>query len=230
MGASFLASGCSVIGFGLGSAIDSAIRDTVWLGGSEILGLEYIDSTNIRMKDGTMLKGTEFRMVHLPGGLYEQKYNQAMESGNLVLPRLNDTVEVVRVRGTSAQRTLSAPFLGLGVDTHGKGGAVKLLVDSSVKSVDLSTVETVKDRHGETWEGAVLKSKLVSLPIDRAVHLNVATGDTLLAVGDIDSVRGFAESGWKWVGLGIGASVDLAAIAVLATFDMDFDLSGLSGE
>ena len=208
-------SGCSVVGYGVGSVVDSSNRDTAWVEGSSVLRVEHLDTTRILMKDGTRLEGRNLQEAHLPKKMYEERYLEAVESGNLTLPRLYDTVDVRRIPGISAKRTVSGKFLGFGIDTIASEGAVKVMLGSELKTIGLSTVESIKDRHGREWEGRTLNEHVEQIPLDCAIQLNLAGGDTLLAVSEIDSVLAPGKSGWRWVGLGIGATVDAVAIGYL---------------
>jgi len=213
-------SGCSAIGYGVGSVVDSSNRQAEWVPGSSFWQAEYLDSTAILFKDGTTLEGTFQRASNIPVDLYEARYTQAALSGTFDLPALHDTITVRRIRGVPSDRTVVGEFLGFRINERSSKGAVRVRRAVDEESFDLPTIETIKDRRGHEWSGKSLVKKVShgELPLDRSVALS-APRDTVLAVDDIDSVMIQKESSWRWIGLGIGAAFDVTAIVIAINTD-----------
>jgi hypothetical protein len=61
--------------------------------------------------------------------------------------------------------------------------------------------------------------------------LQTGSGDTTVAIYDIDSLRIPTKSNWRWIGLGVGASLDITAIIIWSVYQsMDINLGGLNRE
>lgn len=217
--------GCCFIGYRIGASVDASDHDTSWVVGFSDWEMEHNDSTAIKMKNGTTLNGRFQRIADLPDSLYERGYREATLLG-LGLPRMHDTVEVIRSQGASGQRNMSGEFLGFGIDPAMGGTVVRIGRGSEVKSYGLKGVKTISDFQGREWKGKDLSEAVDrgAVPLDRGVRARIASADTLLAVSDIDSIWVRSRPGWRWVGLGIGIAVDVAAVIALSAYD-NFDFT-----
>ncbi|MDH4070094.1 MAG: hypothetical protein OEV30_06690, partial [Ignavibacteria bacterium] len=111
-------SGCSLIGYGVGSAVDSSRQDTTWISGWSNWELQESDSIAISVKGESVVQGLFLRWSQLPDSVYEQRYATGSSSGTFSLPRIHDTVRV-RIRpGVRKEQIYVGRFLGFTVDPY----------------------------------------------------------------------------------------------------------------
>ena len=197
--------GCSLIGLGIGAAIDNSSDgiEAVNLGLQKITVGEEI---TVLLRDGSMLSGAYGGTVSSHPEEYAEQYDTFSEKLPDSLPRPGDSVDLV-YSSSDEDRTISGTLIGYGlaqVVVHPAG--------TTPVRIALSRVLSVQSEGGHRTEGVALRTMIYDG--------RVPTLDGLL-VGNIyspfDEVLGIevSEGGnAKWILFGVGVVVD--AIMVLA--------------
>ncbi len=105
LGTSLLLAGCSVVGYGIGAAIDAHAPDSVAVQGRQLLRIEQGSPVKVTLTDGSMVKGAFQKGTPISIGFSDTLYMRARwsDSGCEILPALGDTAEFIqkfgRIRG-----------------------------------------------------------------------------------------------------------------------------------
>jgi len=123
--------GCSVVGLGIGEAIDSHKPDSVTVQGYRLATIEQGSHLNITLSNGSTITGTFNRGLPATAERIDTLYMRARsnDSGCAILPALGDTVEFIKKSGRVRSRIDNAVYRRLESDCDFCFGATP--VDSS---------------------------------------------------------------------------------------------------
>jgi hypothetical protein len=154
-------SGCSLIGYGIGSAIDAGRVGRTRPGDrSLILKLEPGSKLMIRRADGSTVAGTYHGLLETPDSDYAKGYAAWRDTATLAFrpPQIGEPIRIVRKESNSmAGKTVRATFLGFGpkrVHYRPRGkktyslpfARIGRIVDSSGNSISRTDLEQASER------------------------------------------------------------------------------------
>jgi len=206
-------SACTLIGYGIGSAIDSGNKRTV---APESFAPDTIETGTmfkLRLRDGSLVKGKYLGIEPLPAEEYAARYAWIREQHltNVPLPELGDTVTLVMISGGE----LDAEFLGF--DLYSvlvwKPGA------PGPESVRPGDIDELRVRGNAAIPGETLALLLSegALPFHSAFAMQVAPaigragGKRLLPMEEILFIEWKPGTG-RTVGTIVGVTIDVAIL------------------
>jgi hypothetical protein len=219
-------SGCTLIGFGLGSAIDSSSKRTF---GPQAFAPESAGRDTLKqgtklklnLRDGEVVEGKYLGVERLPADEYAQIYDDARERYELqtALPEPGDTVTLALVTG----RVLEGEFLGF------EGRRWVVFRRETPWRVAAADIVEMTNGRGCSVSGETLDRLLSSgaVPTMSALALEVDVGRSrreevrLIPLDNIMSGTYKPTSGRTALTL-IGLAVDVAAVVAFASSDMGF--------
>jgi hypothetical protein len=225
-------SGCSLIGYGVGSLIDSGNKRTV---ASESFAPDTIEPgklIKLRLRGGGTVDGAYLGIEPIPDEEYAKRYARARERylPSIQLPELGDTVTLCMIGGGELHtELLGFDLYNVLVRTPGEPG----LESVSPEDVDQLLVGGDASIRGETL--ALLLSE-GALPFRSAIAMQVppttgrAGGKRLLPIDEVLYIEWKPGTG-RTVGTIVGLTFDLAiltaAVVCAATdcFDMSLGLT-----
>lgn len=223
--------GCSVIGYGLGSIVDTSVQDTTMVAGHDAHGTELDQPTRVVLKNGSRVFGNILSMGTLPDSMYRPVYARWHRERESTLPQTGDSVTVRTIPGVYPDRTFKGTFVSFGIDNIDLEHAIRVrtIQKKTPVNVQLRYVEYVTDQRGIRWTQADLDGlwEADPPPADIAIRLKMAETDTVIALDDIDSILVTNGSGaYKWVGFGLGAMFDVAVLVTVSSMERHSDCKG----
>jgi len=210
---STLLSGCTVIGLGVGVAVDhrnARDRRVSWDGARSVPRGRDVEVT---LTSGDTLRGKFTGLRALPPDSYRIAYDSAriLLAGDSVLPQLGDTVMVVHESGWR-HRSL---FHGLGPMALD----MRLLCDTSARFVPLRAVARLQDIQGTPYDltrlSALMSARLLPTEQQFVVQSHVQT--TGIPLEHIREIYAPPHRTSYWIlGGVIGLAVDAAVVAAAA--------------
>ena len=219
----FLMDGCSLIGLGIGSIVDSTKPDTISISGWKVDTLKPDKKIKITFPDGTQLDGKYRGIERFPKNEYAQRYNDTREKSlpDVILPPLGDTIGITQKFGGFIERE----FLGFDyryqpTETIGakeRSPFTPVLVSVKVKestiAQNLSSTKFIKltDSEGNVLEGKVLERLATEGKIPFLSTISLENSDSMMLIPRerIVHIERKNSKNAKWIGLGIGAVIDL---------------------
>jgi hypothetical protein len=239
-GVIFLTGGCSLMGLGIGTLIDSSRPDSTSLPGWQVDNLKPDKNIKITFLDGEQLKATYKGIELFPPNEYARRYNESLEINqpDVILPPLDDTIGITQKSGESIEREFlgfdyryqpaetrgakeSSPFTPVLVSVKAKENAVPQNL-SSAKFIKVS------DSKGNVLEGDVLDKLAMEgkIPFLSAISLETSDSMMLIPREKIFQIERKNSKNAKWIGLGIGGVFDVTAILLLVAILPTIDLLG----
>ena len=227
-------SGCSLIGFGVGSIIDASKSDSLLIPGWRIETIKPGEGIRVLLKNGEEVRGTYMGHNPIPQEKYAARYAdfQRSKQEELSIPALGDSITITLESGTQGKRLL------LGFDHQYLSGKLKQEADSalglssyiiSVKHmhdttsgmVFLHRVDKIVDSRGNEVKGKILQrlayQREIPLLSSLAVKQQIKT--VHIPMEEVYQIEVPKKGNLKWTGLAIGAAVDVLVIIILAVSD-----------
>jgi hypothetical protein len=236
----FLTDGCSLIGLGIGAAIDASKPDTVSVPGWRIVKIKPGTKINVLLNTGERMEGKYRGTEPIPPMEYAQRYSSFRENkrSELLLPALNSTITIQSKSGVQGEREiLGFDYLrtidehdpnimqSLGISAHAIN--VRTIGDTTAGQVMVANVEKIIDAEGNVVAGndLITLSLTSQIPLLSELVLSDPPGKKLIPMDEVHQVEMRNEKNAKWEGLIFGGIVD--AVVIIAIMSMDFtpDLS-----
>ncbi len=223
-GSSLLA-GCSFIGLELGSTIDPPRSERYLAGAQGLYNLPRNTDLLIEKKDGTEIEGTSLGITYLGDTALSERYREAFGQWRLQLrgdssniPSLGANIWVWTRSRHGDKDLLKGSFAGF---DHGVLGLLPSTGGAAMLA-RLDDVKAVYDSLGHPIATGEMIFKAASDGVPYASHLGarpavLLQGQNCIPLDEIVSARVPArKSTGKWIGLGVGAAIDIAIIAAVA--------------
>jgi len=209
----FLYSGCSLIGLGIGAISDAREPAVITTPNSQIQSVKPGKDVDMVLKDGTVLKGKYEGMQSVPEEEYARKYKEtcAQNISLIALPRLGERVRVSFV-GNNPPGMVECEFSGFDLGAimvkAGKKNAVygvstkrySIFENSEGKPIDLKTLDSL-----------MLEGKI---PYMSAAVMRIGSDKRVISVDQISVVQIPNRRRDKLFSFLFGAAIDGVLIAV----------------
>jgi len=220
-----LSSGCSVVGLGVGMAIDNSHTKL-----SEC-GCGYIKAetkATVCLHDGSTVDG-EFRgLEYKPEREYIDVYNDFREKNRsrTYLPAIGDTLIIAMVDGNRGLHRFEGFDYIRGLTSieqmeHGRISSCVCISARELRSREkrefaLSNLFSVSGPDGQSVTGEVFRSLCSStvFPLQSELSLISDGQPRHIDLDKIESIKVYEKRYAKWIGLGIGLVIDAAIIAI----------------
>jgi len=233
---------CSLIGFGIGSAIDKSKPDSVYVPG---WGMEIVKpgkKIKVILNDGQEVGGEYRGLYRASQEEYAERYTDFRKQkwDKLALPALGDSITILSKTGLEGKYNfegLDYQYLPRKFEKETDSRLVvpgyiifiKQIGDTTSKIVFLRVVDKIVDSSGNIVYGRTLE-RLAStgeIPFMSEIAIEDSTGRTLIPTDRIYQIQVPNKKHAKWVGLGIGAAVDVSLIIIgIAMGSQDWGLGG----
>lgn len=238
-----LASGCSLIGYAIGSSVDNSSptwnRSERW----KVKRLDEGRSVRVTLKDGSVVEGSFRTLVDIPSDQYANAYEATRKTsanGHL-LPGIGENVEIVGAHGFNRKGT----FMGLGFDRADGDSARPYLAsnmlenarhhyflfqftDKQMRKMRLDVIKRINRSSGVSLEGSDLRRMVTCGEIPNMTHVAIDIANGLKTV-DIDEIEKVAvmknpDSNAAQTGLIVGLLLDLAAVGAASVAMSEIEL------
>jgi hypothetical protein len=229
LGVAMLSSGCSVVGLGVGAAIDDA-RSKEEFSNSELSKVKAGSNAIVILNDGTMVAGKFGGVEDKPEEEYLGEYDKFREENGpqVYLPGIGDTLRIISVDG------YQGPHRFEGFDYARKNILAEELGSLEKREYPLRYLSEINNRYGESATGEELRFLLshAEFPLKNRIRILGDAETRYIDAGDINSIEQHmsGKRHAKWIGLGIGLAIDITAIIVALTWDLDLDPRPAFGE
>ena len=201
---------CTLIGFGIGSAISTGKEGVTTVPGWEVYQVPQGSEVLFNLKDGTTITGKYLGMKRQPGKEYASRFKAAVTRlpENVFLPQIEDTVTVV----LNNDKEYQGRFFGVGIRTF----ALQIERRYYLNLASLRELRWHPDKHidAETLTSLI---KSGTIPVYTLVNVDVDGQLHTIPWNDITTVQIFSHKrNYATVGLLVGAAVD-ALILLAAT-------------
>ncbi len=218
LGLVFLFSGCSIIGFGLGTAGDALTSKSKNVPISQIGELETNDKIELVLKNGSHIQGKYAGQTFIEVESYSEKYKKSLNQlrGRIVLPEIGDSVRVEFISQSPDKEFLTGKFLRFDfVKIYVPDPPLILIIEHPSGNqgwIPMNNLKTISDSKGNI----LLKEALINLiengevPCLSYKGILVLDKNTLheIRIEDISRIRISPFRGYKWVGLVLGGIFD----------------------
>lgn len=221
--------GCSLIGFGIGSAIDSRKSDTIFIPGWKVEAIKPGEQIRVILRDGKEVEGKYVGLNRVPPKEYAKRYAdfRKQRQEELFLPALGDSITITMKSGAQGQRILSgfdhqylATTLEGETDTsHAFASyimSVRQMGDTTTGIVLLKKVDKIVDSDGNVVKGEDLQRLAFEggIPLLSAIAIEHLLTTTQVAMNEVHQIEVPKKGSAKWTGLAIGAAIDVFIIVV----------------
>jgi len=224
-----LLNGCSLVGLGIGSLVDSNFKESI----SGIHPLYYKLNSyklgkwiGIIKKDSTFISGKYNGIKNLPPEFYNRYYSASREmmSYELSLPAIGDSIVIY---SWVEKKNIRCIFLGFDYGSI----MLKYPGKEEPKKENLLTIRDVTDNFGNIINSNILNERISEgrIPILSGIAIEYENDNILVAINDIDQIKYKTNSG-KIAGLIIGGIIDALLIVVFRQFGNMSSLGGLGGD
>jgi hypothetical protein len=224
---------CSVIGLGIGAAIDHSNPDTKSVENREIDKMGRGTSVTVHLLDESKLDGSFDGLVGILEARYAESYSSIRARYNdlISLPAIGDVIEI----NCRWRKKTSYEFRGFDYEYRRRRGRVSLkkkefpgvqYIYLSAKPADedefekfyLNDLREVADKHGNVVKGGQLRelAEKGRIPLRSAVSLKTSTGKKLITVDRIGLLEGPRVNNAKYLGLLAGLVVDVILVVGLS--------------
>ena len=209
----FQLQGCTVGGYTIGKMIDSSKPDTTFVTGSQPESLKSGKEVEVTLIDGSQVTGKYLGLDRVSREGYAELYEDFRQQNRdaASLPPLESEMEITLKSGIKGERQL------WGFDRNPDLGAfisVSMVGDTTSGIVQLSDVDRVVDADGNTTQGEILR-KLASgnqIPLPQAISVQDLSGTQQIPIHNVRQIGVKNKKNARWVGLGVGAGIDVAVI------------------
>jgi hypothetical protein len=218
----FLIDGCTVIGFGVGSFIDSRAKQITLDPLKDLDSLEIGKNIMVQLKDGDAVKG-EYRGIRtIDDDAYPNRYAEIRKQNpeNLNLPAIGDTLTIY-MKPAKDKVNLERIFLGLDFSEDPKNLNTFLnyrYTRSPAKDrINLDLIHTIIDRNDREINIAEVDSfiRRGGLSDVTAVALKMKGNEEKIAVNDIETITLKPEGKMSKIFGAMGLVTDLAIYFLL---------------
>ena len=236
----FLTDGCSLIGLGIGSAVDASKPDSVYIPGWRIVKVKPGTKINVLLHNGEQTKGKYLGMEPIPLDEYTHRYSSFRENkrSEILLPVLNSTITIQSKSGVQGEREFLGfdylytidehdPNIMQSLSTSAHTINVRTIGDTTVGQVMVANVAEITDSEGNVVDGKDLTSltRTNRIPLLSAIALYDSLGKKLIPMDEVQQIEMRNEKNAKWEGLIFGGIVDAVVIIALMSMTFDIDLS-----
>jgi len=232
--------GCSLMGLGVGAAVDHSRPDSLSIPGWKVDTLKPDNEIKITFQDGAQLNATYRGIERFPQNKYAQRYNFSREQilPDVILPPLGDTIGITQKSGES----IEGEFLGFDYryqPTETKGAnesspftpvlvSIKVKEDAVAQNLSSTKFIKVSDSEGNVLEADVLErlATLGKIPFLSAISLENSDRVMLISREKVFQIERKNSKNAKWIGLGIGTALDVTAIIIISSIFSFRDFSG----
>jgi hypothetical protein len=222
---SLMAHGCSAIGYGVGSAIQSREKLQSYESAKLWPGTEW----DIVLRDGTKIRGIYRGLDSIPTEEYNAAYSQAIDEKRSkgILPHPGDQIEISDLAGNSQSCefgyfTYSRPDLDA-VNPEAQAWLLKADAIPSTKPLyfNLIDIKRLALKNGVETNGEELAALASSGQIPLKTHFIQATLDSVVSVPlqQIRMIESPRRRSAKWIGFGFGLVMDAFIIWGLAHYE-----------
>ncbi len=214
IGISFLFSGCSIIGLGIGAAVDASKPKTVSIDPNEVNKIKNNSEITVHKKDGAHISGKFTGSSQLSPKEYVEEYKKFKKKNSIksleFFPDLGDSLTII-YKDTHIE--LHGFFIGFDHDkiwySNNKGDAMfNVKYDTSYTSIKYKGYEL----------DYIYIKKLINngmVPTLLVINLLMSNSSTLnISAYDIEKILAQNKRKAKYIGLGVGLTID-AIISVL---------------
>jgi len=208
-----LQSGCSVVGLGIGAAIDAHKPDTAIVRGYHLITIEQGSPLTVTLTNGSRISGTFIRGMPASPEWIDTLYmrTRSNDSGCAILPALGDTVEFIHRSGLIRGQIEYAGFRHADSDNDFCYGFEP--VDSS-GSREFCLKQLLAVRRPD---GSLLKSRDIANALGQShtfvpfagIEMVTNKGVQQTPLDCISQVIAPSHKQGKWNGLLVGAAIDL---------------------
>lgn len=210
--------GCSLIGFGIGSAIDGGKADIDTLQVDVATTLDDGDKIRIVLSDSTVIEGVYKSTGHSDSIQYARRYEAFLESwkGEASFPKLGETLFL---HTKSGRLPSEYSFRGFGMQTLNLN--VKAADTLAVVLFPLSRLTALENEQGTMLDLSTLQrmNKAGQLPRDVSLHVATNQNFSQVPVDDILYVEKENTKNAKWTGGAIGLLIDVALAVAISNID-----------
>ena len=229
--------GCSIVGFGIGTAVDRSRSDEKRIDVWEIGKVDEGTRMTIFLNDGSAIEGEYGGLAALPDSDYLADYRriQNEETGPLILPQIGDTIRISTVHKSENEyrfRCFIYKYIKKASEfnNHPVAGnqfilAIPLNGDGYIEEIALSDIQRVETMTGIVIEGDNLReySRQGRLPLKTAAVLKPDSGASLyMPVNQISSISipRIKKTG-KTLFI-VGLVIDIVAALVILDFSKNY--------
>ncbi len=212
----FVLHGCSLIGYGIGSSSDSSKPDEYTFPPDAVYSLERGADVIVTLRDSTNIRGTFVGIDTMPIVQYTNIYSRFMSDEGMQnkLPTLGDTL-LLYSRAMGGARTRRVQFLGfesglLCVQGQGPRSMSRLWI-KYIDSLTFGGGTTITGRELSDWMG------VGKIPYFSSLVLSREEDQMKIPLQTIELLHQPTSKNAKWIGLGVGAAIDIAIIIAVAT-------------
>jgi hypothetical protein len=196
--------GCSIVGFAVGSAVESGYRDSDTLATTQLSLLTPGRDIVVLTSDESRIQGEFVSLDSMAMADYCIAYNNAkLQAGQGWLPGPNDRVRLTFI--TDRQRPpLEGTFAGF------DPGVIRLELDGKFIRIPTAFVDSLYLLQDQSTKNCILAGEMLLEGVPSLSKLNIDTTSGFRSI-PLDQVRYvYLENSkpLKWVGLGIGALFD----------------------
>jgi hypothetical protein len=220
--------GCSVVGLGVGAAIDNSIDDKKSLTNWECGKIKEGTETTVHLSDGSAISGKFGGLEKKKTEEYIKEYAEFRKTyeNEVYLPGIGDTIRInyrydekgiheflgfdlpAKRSGRYAKRRSYAPYINV---------TANKLNENVEKNYSLKYLEEIEDSKGnrvtdQDLEGFTAKSKF---PTRSCIILSTDSTHHQVNVEKINFIEARRIKYAKWIGLGLGVAIDAAIITVI---------------
>jgi hypothetical protein len=201
--------GCSAIGFGLGVAIDNSRPDKETIPVGTAMNLKPGDEIQISLVDSKVVEGVYKESILLDSTSCISRCHEFLDSVrvDVTFPKPGDTL-FLHMNGTKLQ----FPYLFRG---YGTGYLKLLLSDKSLNTtVAFADLTGLENREGKMFDLGLLErmSNACQPPGTMFLVVQTSLGTQRVPLEDIEHVEKPNSKYARWIGLGIGAPIDIIVV------------------
>jgi hypothetical protein len=215
-----LLSGCSVIGFCVGSAVDPGKEGASVSIPDSLKNLLRETQVFVVKKDSTVVKGVFMGIAQVPDTMsaseYEEEYEQWKAQTGLdssLLPAIGTTIQV-RVRVVAGKDLYAGRFAGF------EPGMLRIATPSQAQVISLKLIyiEEISDSLGHVSTSADALQQALDAGAPCCIRLEPSiqlAGQPGVPLDKTARINLREEGDGKWTGLNIGVTLDVAAVLVV---------------
>lgn len=204
-------SGCSAVGFVIGSLSDSSRPDYDTVGTSKVWQLRPNQDIVVLKTDGTQISGELFMVDTIPGTEYHKAYDIVkLEPEGSGMPAIGDTVNIT-FRSGIRRPSLQGIFVGF------DPGIFHIRLRENLVTIPLETVNALNGHQNtsvniDTVRGCISRGLV---PFMSQLLLNNGTETRGIRLDGVREIYLENYHSAKWIGLGVGVALDILIIHLI---------------